>query len=246
MAENEINWQKHFPRPLDNLLLLDYPTKGKKSFVRVDNIEFAVYEYQTSAAVTSSSTYSNNLVNTLIPMDGHLYLTIPTVFPYDAVYAVASPAAGVAVCPQNGDSNTRYTNAAWNGTNIALSIRESLRVQLKMPAQVVWWGLDQMSDSGDLDWLTSPVDNPNPAYMFPVTDLNKNGTVQMQFTMPTQNLTAVIGLYGRLRFYTAFIEYCLISEADTKGKYTIIATQPPSQGSASNLAPLAQRTPVRA
>ena len=71
-----------------------------------------------------------------------------------------------------------------------------------MPSQVPWWGLDQMSDGGDFDYLSSSVYDPNPSYMFAITDLQRNGTVQMQFQMPTANLSATAGLYGRARFYS--------------------------------------------
>ncbi len=233
--------QKVFPRPKDNLLLLDYPNRGASRFVQVTNIERSSYEYMTSAAVTSSavSAYASNAINTLIPKNGHLMLVLPGVFYSPVVYTVAAPAVGAATVLADQIRNTEVIDGDWNGTDMVYVANESLQVQLHKPASTPFWGLDQMSDGGWIDWTMSPFDNPNPDFMFAVTDNDQTGTLQMQFTMPANNLSAAAGLYGRVRFYTGFIEYEPLTIKPAT--YTIIPTAPPGQGSSSQIAPSVQK-----
>jgi hypothetical protein len=231
-----------FPRVEDTLKLLDYRSSGKSQFVYVRNIQISEYEYTTSARITGSapSVYGSNQLNNLQPNDGHLYLVLPTVPPEDVLAGytpptVATPATNVTVA--DGDTNTRSLQLSQNaGTGSYVLARESLRIQLKQPAQTPWWGLDQISDSGPIDWLVSSPEFPNPAFMWAVTDVQKVGTIQMQFTMPANNLmaTSATGMYGRVRFYIGFVDYLPMTPAQVgNGPYTPISTQPPNQGQPS-------------
>jgi hypothetical protein len=222
-------------------MLLDYPTRNDYRFLRVNNIQTSLYEYTTSSAVTSSSDYSSNVLDSLIPNYGHIYLVIPGMYWYNFLYTEAAPAAGSASLVNTQQSNTQVIDTAWNSTDMVLTARESLLLQLHKPGSQAWWGLDAMSDGGSIDYQVSPYDNPNPEYMFAVTDNDQTGTIQMKFTMPSNNLTATAGLYGRVRFYVGFFEYELLKTKPSV--YTVIPTQPPYMGIRSQVAPSAQPKP---
>jgi hypothetical protein len=238
---NMQTWRRAFPRVEDTLKLLDYRSSGKSQFVYVKNIEISEYDYLTTAKVTgaTNSPYSSNQINSLQPNDGHLYLVLPTVPPEDVLEFVTPPALGAAnnVVIADGDTNTRVLQLSQNGsTGSYVMGRESCRVKLKQPAQTPWWGLDQLSDSGPIDWLVSSPEFPNPAFMWAVTDVQKVGTIQLQFEMPVSNLAAnaSVGMTGRVRFYIAFIEYLPMTPKQVgNGPYTPIATMPPAQGQSS-------------
>src|SRR5208282_2606850 len=239
---NYQTWRRVFPRVEDTLKLLDYRSSGKSQFVYVRNIEISEYDYFTDTAVVGGTPlpYASNQINALQPNDGHLYLVLPTIAPEDvmACYTpptIATPASNFSIA--DGDTNTRVLQLGQNGsTGSYVVARESLRVQLKQPAQTPWWGLDQLSDSGPIDWLVSSPEFPNPSLMWAVTDVQKVGTIQLQFTMPTENLmaTTTAGMTGHVRFYIGFVEYLPMTPKQVgNGPYTPIPTMPPAQGQPS-------------
>ncbi len=235
-----------FPRLRDNLAIIDYPTPKMVTPVKVDYIQISPYIYTTTAAVTSAaaSDYTANLINNLIPNSGHLYLVLPTINEEVVETQFSSPAstgAGGSVILADGDTNFRITNC--NGTGAATNVfgYESCRVRLKFPGQVSWWGLDQLSTPGAIDWLDTNPETPNPAFMFAVTDNNKTGTLSMRFEMPLNNLSHVTGLTGNVRFYVAFIQFSLLNRFPAV--YTPVQTSPPSQSQASQYDPSARIAP---
>jgi hypothetical protein len=245
---NYQTWRRVFPRVEDTLKLLDYRSSGKSQFVYVRNIEISEYEYVTEDPIVAGtpSPYASNQINSLQPNDGHLYLVLPTVQPDDVLADLTPPTVATGTTYTNvnsfnpaggGDYNTRVLQLGVNGTTDNFIVgRESLRVQLKQPAQTPWWGLDQLSDSGPIDWLVSSPEFPNPAFMWAVTDVQKVGTIQMQFTMPEGNLLSenTTGVYGRVRFYIGFVEYLPMTPKQVgTGPYTPIPTMPPAQGQPS-------------
>jgi hypothetical protein len=239
------NAQAALPRVRDNLAIIDYPSLGNVTFVQVDYIETSEYEYQTLSSVTAAapSIYSSNQMNALIPNAGHLNLVVPAINPEDVLYAVATiPSTGAAnaIVPFNGDTNSRIMNTMTSTASVATVIaRESCRMRLKMPAQVPWWGIDTQSSAGSIDWLNSPPELPNAAYMFAVTDAIQQGTVQIQFENPTNNASATVGMQGSARF---FIGFCAFTELSGQPRvFTPIQCQPPGQGSTYQLAIGAKR-----
>ena len=90
-----------FPKPGYALKLLDYPAQGQATYMCVNNIQISQYDYiptSSGAPVTvvggTPSTYTKNQMNQLLPLTGHIYLVIPTIMPYDALYQAASVPAG--------------------------------------------------------------------------------------------------------------------------------------------------------
>jgi hypothetical protein len=234
-----IDQRKVFPRVLDNLLLLDYPSLGNATPVRVDYIEVSKYDYFTSSLVTSatSSAFANNLVNNIIPNDGHLYLILPTVAPdvvavpntatlsATTVYTGGSAASG-------GDFNSRIVSTTSGSSGAGGNVvfyQESCRVRLNMPATIPWWGIDSQSSGGYVDWIGSSPEAPNATWMWAVTDAIKYSTIQMQFEMPKNNQAATAGIVGNVHFLIGFVAFSLLPKVPSV--YTPIQTQPPNQGS---------------
>lgn len=224
-----------FPRLHDNLLLVNYPAIGRKTFVRIENIQISDYEVAADANVTSADTsaFSENKLNNLIPLDGHLYLVIPTINPEQVVFTLTAPATGAAnaIAVSDNDCNTRVVGVSNNTTTVILTVQESCRLMLNMPATVPWWGVDALSTGGSVDWLQSSPEAPNASYMFAITDTIKQGTIQFQWQMPANNVAATLGMQPRARFYIAFIEYCPLTEEPDH--FTPVPCWPPSQGTGS-------------
>jgi hypothetical protein len=232
--------RKCFPRVEDTVKLLDYRSVGRSQFIYVKNIEISPYNYYTSATVTASATsvYTSNKIDNLQPNNGHLYLVLPTIQPEDVVTSFTTgTVAGATYVVADGDTNTRTMYIAESGSDGVITnllARESTRVRLRMPGAVSWWGLDQLSTGQPIDWLDSSPECPNPDFMWAVTDIQQTGSIQMQFEMPAANLSATVGMIGRVRFYVGFVEYIPLTPDQVKdGPYTPIPTVPPTQGAPS-------------
>ena len=237
-----------FPKPGYALKLLDYPAQGQATYMCVNNIQISQYDYiptSSGAPVTvvggTPSTYTKNQMNQLLPLTGHIYLVIPTIMPYDALYQAASvPAGGAGAIITGQDANTRVLNFTTPSTSAAFFLaRESLRMRLHQPAAIPWWGLDSQQDGGAIDWLMSSPEAPNPAFMWAITDQFQTGTVvQLQFEMPANNLLATVGAPIAARFYMGFVSYKRLDAAPKY--YDVIPTYPPQQGQQAQSSPSAQ------
>jgi hypothetical protein len=246
MAQKLVSPSDIFPRVRDNLVLIDYPAPKLVTPIKIDYMQISPYNYATSATVTStlSSVYTANLINNLIPNSGHLYLVVPTInaeVVETQLSAPGSTGAGGAVVISDNDTNLRITNVSGTGSATNVFGYESCRVRLKLPGTVSWWGLDQLSTPGSIDWLDSPVEFPNAMFMFAVTDATKTGTLTMQFEMPANNLSKTAGMTGNVRFYIAFIQFSLLNRFP--GVYTPIPTSPPAQSMSYQFDPGARSTP---